>query len=61
MKAALEIADNDIVENVTLHRLCELLAIYRVNDAAGATEAAERRKALVDSELKFKQSISSRI
>ena len=41
----------DVVEKLMLPRLCELLAIYKVRDEAGAKEAAELMKALVDSSL----------
>lgn len=37
-----------MVEKLCFPRLCELLAVYRVKDEAGAKEAAERMKALMD-------------
>ena len=51
LRAALEVTTADVVEKLTLPRLCELLAVYKVKDEAGANEAAERMKALVNSPL----------
>lgn len=51
VRDALEVTTPDVVEKLTLPRLCELLAIYKVRDEAGAKEATERMKALVDSSL----------
>ena len=51
LKDALEVTTTDVVEKLTLPRLCELMAVYKVKDEAGAKEAAKRMKALVDNEL----------
>ena len=51
LKNALTVAEPSVVEKLTLPRLCELLAVYRVNDNTGAKEAAKRMKALLDSKL----------
>ncbi len=51
IKAALKIADASVVEKLTLPRLCELLAVYRINDEDGAREAANRMEALINSPL----------
>ena len=51
VRNALSIAGSDVVEKLFLPRLCELLAVYRINDAEGAKEAVERMKALINSEL----------
>ena len=51
VKDALSVADASVVEKLCFPRLCELLAVYRVKDEAGAKEAAERMKALLDNPL----------
>lgn len=51
VRDALIVAASSVVEKLALPRLCEILAVYRINDEAGAKEAAERMKALVDSPL----------
>ena len=51
VRNALSIAGPDVVEKLFLPRICELLAVYRINDEAGAKEAAERMKFLINSEL----------
>lgn len=51
VKDALAVAAPVIVEKLFLPRLCTLLAVYKVKDEAGAKDAAERMKTLVDSPL----------
>lgn len=51
LREALGIADASVVEKLTLPRLCTLLSVYKVRDEAGAKEAAERMKGLIDSPL----------
>lgn len=51
LREALEIADADVVERLYLPRLCTLLSVYKVKDEAGAKEAAERMKGLIDTLL----------
>ena len=51
VKDALSISDASVVEKLILPRLCELLTIYRIKDEAGAKEAADRMKKLINSFL----------
>ncbi len=51
LKNALKIADADAVEKLVLPRLCTLLSVYKVKNEAGANEAAERMKELINSKL----------
>lgn len=51
VKDALKIASPAVVEKLILPRLCTLLSVYKVKDEAGAKEAAERMKGLIDSPL----------
>lgn len=51
VKSALTIGSPAVVEILSLPRLCELLMVYRINDEAGASEAALRMKALLDLKL----------
>ena len=48
-RSALRIAGSNVVEKLSLPRLCELLTIYKVRDEEGAKEAAERMKKNIDS------------
>ena len=49
VRNALEVGSPEVVEKLTLPRLCELLSVYKVKDAAGTQEAARRMKGLLDS------------
>ena len=51
VKDALRISDASVVEKLILPRRCELLTIYRIKDEAGAKEAADRMKKLINSFL----------
>ena len=48
-RSALSIAGSNVVEKLSLPRLCELLTIYKVRDEEGTKEAAERMKKIIDS------------
>lgn len=50
-RSALSIAGSNVVEKLSLPRLCELLTIYKIRDEEGAKEAAERMKKIIDSSL----------
>ena len=45
-RSALSIAGSNVVEKLSLPRLCELLTIYKVRDEEGT---AERMKKIIDS------------
>lgn len=51
VKSALEVGSPEVVEKLALPRLCELLSVYKVKDAAEAQEAARRMKGLIDSPI----------
>lgn len=51
IKDALSISDANVVEKLILPGICELLTVYRIKDEAGAKEAADRMKKLINSSL----------